>query len=352
MTDAWTLMTAMPPTKGHIGLIQWMNDLPVRRSHVVVCTQPGEPYAKERFEAVKAEARKISHRIFVHHVHQELPEDPESEGFWEFWWNLMKHGRQNWWGVSMEPGDFFVSSEAYGAKLAQGINAVFMPYDPGRELISTKATAVRNDMLRNFADIAPAFQHNLRTTATIFGAESTGKTTLSKEVAGLLGTHWLFEWARPYLETVGPEITKEKMHAIWAGQGATQRHGWDFYDKPYMVQDTDLFSTVGYWDQPHWESELGPVPEFLIDDAIRLKSDLYIITRSNIGFEPDPIRYGGDHRESPDSYWISIAEKYDLNYVVLNASERHTRIAEAMTHLRNAGRAKAETLKYERKFNG
>lgn len=352
MNSAWTLMTAMPPTKGHIALIEWMAMLPVSKVHVVVCTQPGEPYATERFQAILTAAKRISHRVMVHHLRDVVPENPESDGFWEFWWNLMRKGKSGWWGHHMEPGDIFVSSETYGKTLAEGVKAIFMPYDPGRELIHTKATAVRENALKNFADIAPTFQHNLRTNVTIFGAESTGKTTLSKEIAGLMDAHWFYEWARPYLETVGPEITKESMAAIWAGQTATQRHSHNFYDKPYAIFDTDLFSTVGYWQQPHWESELGPCPDELIQDAKRFQSDLYIITRSNIDFEKDPIRYGGDHRESPDSYWIRVAEENNLPYVVLNESDRNKRVAEAMQHVRNAGKAKAATMKFERKFNG
>ena len=68
------------------------------------------------------------------------------------------------------------------------------------------------------------------------------------------------------------------MTAIWYGQRALQEHASVISPSPYVIQDTDLFSTVGYWQFPHWQSRLGACPQRLIDDAIRLKSDLYIIT--------------------------------------------------------------------------
>ena len=132
----------------------------------------------------------------------------------------------------------------------------------------------------------------------------------------------MFEYARPYLEAVGPEITADKMHAIWKGQMALQRSAREWRDRPFIFQDTDLFSTLGYWRLPHWHSVLGDPSPMLEVDAITLQSDLYIILKSdNVPFEPDPLRYGGDRRESSDQYWIDLAEQYSLNYVVASRRE-------------------------------
>ena len=164
-------------------------------------------------------------------------------------------------------------------------------------------------------------------TITIFGAESTGKTTLSRKLAVTLGGEWLYEFARPYLELTRAPITPSSMTAIWRGQQVlqTMREG------PIVVQDTDLFSTVGYWQFPHWHDVLGDCPGQLIRDAKQLQSDLYLITPSNIPFEPDPLRYGGDAREGADEYWVAVCEQYQLPYIVLSASDPAARVTEALT---------------------
>lgn len=347
MSTAWTLMTAMPPTKGHANLKSFVGHVGDGRGKVIVATQPDEPMAKERYDAVN---NSESNGVDTLWLHRELPQDPNSEGFWLMWYKIMtEHG--------FKPGDIFVSSEPYGAKLAEVCDGIYMPYDIDRELLDTRATRIRKEPIRYFADIMPEFQRYLRTKVTFWGAESTGKTTLSKEVAGLMDGHFLFEYARPYLEAVGPEINIDSMRAIWRGQRAIEDHannkwsaGW--LDKPYLFQDTDLFSTVGYWEQPHWTADLGEVPVELVKDAQERKSDLYIITRSNIAFEKDPIRYGGDHRESPDSFWIGVAEKYNLPYAVLNESDFHQRVGAAMALVRKTAKAKTSVIKYERQFNG
>lgn len=318
MANAYVLMTAMPPTKGHKALIDFAQRLVVDEGGdtiVVLCTQPGEPYVDERYTAL----REIAHGqedLFIQQQHetiQQVPDGEDDAAFWEMWRSILVDK------YYMDPGDFIVASEPYGAKLAEVTGGIFMPFDPKRELCDARATDIRNWPRDNFDKIMPEFQRNMKFTVTLFGAESTGKTTLSRHLSGVINGHWLFEYARPYLETVGTEITTESMTAIWRGQKALQQSAYDLYDKPFIVQDTDLFSTVGYWD--FWNMQ---TPQALIDDAIALKSDLYIITPSNIPFEHDSLRYGGDERESTDQYWIDLCERYGLNYHVLARDEdRH-----------------------------
>jgi len=96
-------------------------------------------------------------------------------------------------------------------------------------------------------------------------------------------------------------------------------------DKPFIIQDTDLFSTVGYYEL--WD---GKSPDGIISDAQASKSDIYLITPSNIPFEVDPIRYGGDKRESDDQFWIDLAKREGLNYHVLKSATRNGRRMEAI----------------------
>lgn len=329
MTTAWVIMTAMPPTKGHANLIRFAASLKVDKVQVIVCTQPHEPWPTERYLAVSSFISNMGNQNILSAytepiwLNVEVEQDPSAPGFWEFWDKTISE-------YGFKPGDIWVTSEPYGQTLADRLGGVFIPYDPNRELYPVKATAVRNNVLGNFDKIMTEFQPFLRKTITVFGAESTGKTTLSKAMALELDGHWVYEWARPYLETVGSEITRKAMEEIHLGQAAAQRHAKMFTDKPYIIQDTDLYSTIGYWEQPHWESVLGEVPKMLITEAEELKSDLYIITKSNIPFEADELRYGGDRRESPDEFWIGVAEKYNLNYIVLEHADFVHRFSQAL----------------------
>jgi HTH-type transcriptional regulator, transcriptional repressor of NAD biosynthesis genes len=339
---AYVLMTALPPTRGHANLIRYALRL-TGSVDVIVCTQPDEPYARERVDAISLFASRLSQNVRVHQLHRTLPQEPEQAvDFWGLWAGFLTD-----WGIA--PGDYVVASETYGLKLAEITGAKFMPYDLGRNILDFRATRAREDVIAAFPLLMPEFQDVLRQRVTIFGAESAGKTTLAESLTwGEPRALWFPEWARPYLETVGSEITVEKMTDIWQGQRAFQSHVWDVSeDYAFIVQDTDLFSTVGYWALN--SETLGPVPQGLIDDAIKFQSDLYILPQAALTpFEVDPLRYGGDQREADDSYWVSLCERYGLNYVVLDSVGVGGRAYEAKEIIDVRLQAVRESVSYKR----
>lgn len=313
--NAFVLLTAMPPTKGHLHLIEFAAQL--APTHVILCTQPGEPYADERHTALYQATAHLN--VTIHRIHRTLPQEPENNpGFWGMWANFLH-------SYGFMAGDYVVASEPYGKRLAEEVDGVFMPYDIERSLYPAKATLVREQPRAHFDWVLPEFQRHLRKTVTFFGAESTGKTSLSRRIAKDMDGHWAFEWARPYLENVENVITQKSMVEIWQGQKALQNQMRTRIDKPFIFQDTDLYSTLGYWE--NWS--LDTVPVGLGIDAHALRSDLYIITRSNIPFEKDPLRYGGDKRETSDEFWIDLANAEGLNVVVLEEKGWTARINEA-----------------------
>jgi len=327
------LMTALPPTLGHLHLIQFSEAL--APTTVIVSTQPDEPYPFDRYNSIRD---SVSDNVEVVWFNETIEQNAEAPGFWDMWRKIMTDR-------GFKAGDYIVASEPYGMRLAQELGGVFMPYDMNRDIAPIKATGVRNDTFNNWHLMIPNFRRLFVQTVTFFGAESTGKTTLSKEIAKRLDCIWMPEWARPYLETVSTEITTESMTAIWKGQEALQQHALNFHETPFIIQDTDLFSTVGNWD--FWDMN---TPQELVDSACLNKSDLYLITQSNIPFEQDPIRYGGDKRESDDKYWIDLCERYDLNYQVIESVRLGPRIEEA--HMRMVFHFEDKVnLKYDRKFN-
>jgi HTH-type transcriptional repressor of NAD biosynthesis genes len=322
---------------GHLQLIQFAANLPdVTHVDVLVCTQPHEPLRHERVEALRD---AVGPGVSVLHYAQAIEQDPEAEGFWETWETILRS-----FGVS--ENTLVVASEPYGLQVAACVGATFAPYDFDRCLNPVKATRTRENPYENFSQIIPEFRKYLRTTVTIFGAESTGKTTLSQDLASTMGATWLFEYARPYLENTLNEITAESMRHIWYGQFALQMQADNLDAQPLVIQDTDLYSTIGYWEL--WKRSLGPLPAQIVYDARILRSDLYLITPSNIPFEADPLRYGGDKRETPDGYWIEICERYELPYFVLQEDRLLPRRVEARELIRPKMASKFQRIAYDR----
>jgi HTH-type transcriptional regulator, transcriptional repressor of NAD biosynthesis genes len=318
VTRAFVLLTALPPTIGHLQVIRFASELE-DEVHVLVCTQPGEPYAVERVDAV-ARAAQDCPRVRVHGFHRTVPQEPgDAPDFWPMWRTILReHGFRD--------GDTIVASEPYGARLAEAAGGCFVPYDIERAITPVRAVDIRRDPIGRFGDVLPEFQPAMMRRIAVIGAESTGKTTLSRQLAEALPGHWLPEWARPYLEGLPtPDVDDDRMRVIWRAQLALQRSARKLRGRPFIVGDTDLYATIGYWEA--WDP--GTVPDGLRADAAAERSDLYLVTRSDIPFEPDPLRYGGDVRETTDEFWIELAERNGLPYRVVGSVSAEDRLAEA-----------------------
>ena len=318
MTTTHVLMTAMPPTVGHAALIRFAHSLgwPV---NVIVHAQPGEPMVTARMASVCRHVDKNypDSGVKMMGLHTDRDDDPEGNGFQEYWNNLMRYR------IGVQPGDIICSSEPYGKWLAEATGATFIPFDRDRIFQKVKATNIRDEVPWDLSDIMPEFRQYLRAEVVVFGAESCGKTTAVEAITGIWDK--TDEWARPYLEMVGPEITREKMLTIVDGQGALEHTSREMSTAAAIVRDTDLYSTLGFWQSPGYEF-LGEPPSSLFLNA--RKADLYIIMPSDrIDFHADQIRYGGDKRETNDQYWIDLCKKNHLPYVVMPSDLKTVRQA-------------------------
>jgi len=331
MTKAFVLMTALPPTYGHLDLIQFAASLNVEGVTVLLNTQPDEPLVSERYYSLAFAVKNLSGApVTITHQNEFVQQEaygPDDQDFWDDWvYNLHRFGFQD--------GDIIVASEPYGVRLAQEAGGRFMVYDRDRWVRFTKGTHVRNDHIGGWDQMLPEFRTNIQKRVTIFGAESTGKTTLTVTLTDEynqsgVGATKLFEWARPFLEMTHPEVTHQDMFDIWEGQQALQECTYKNALHPLVIQDTDLWTTIGFWED--WDP--NSVPADIYPSARGTQSDLYLITKSNIPFEPDPLRTGGDHRETADEYWINLCEKYKLPYKVLEENSLADRIGEAMSYI-------------------
>lgn len=118
----------------------------------------------------------------------------------------------------------------------------------------------------------------------VFGPESSGKTTLAKQLARHYKTVYAPEYVRDYLEPIGGIATAEDMSWIARGQRATEVAGAAQAD-PVLVCDTNL-ATIVLWN----DILFGATPGWMRDEATRQTYDLWLLTDIDVPFEPDPQR--------------------------------------------------------------
>lgn len=127
------------------------------------------------------------------------------------------------------------------------------------------------------------------------GAESTGKTTLCRELATHFGVPWLSEYAREYLdgtpyqqrdvEFIAREQTRREAELLANTVGG-------------VVLDTDL-AVILIW----WREKYGAAPPWLAHAFAAQAPRLYLLCRPDLPWQPDPLR------ESPDDLGL-LHERY------------------------------------------
>lgn len=321
MPKAIVLMTALVPTIGHAALIRFAETVSGGNPRVIVSARSFEPVTiQDRVGAIQKAFPQA--KVFAH-LDDNAPQNPDPSlewdtAFWDYWKNIVNSF------FTVEEDDIVVASEPYCIPLAKALNCQFMPFDLNRTLVPVKGTEVRKDMTSNWEAILPEFRAKIKKTVTIFGAESCGKTTMTKYLSNYYGAPYIEEWARPYLELVGPEITMDKMKEISKGQFALQVTAKQDVSSIVTFQDTDLFSTVGYYRICNKQS-----PRIVEQMASMMKSDLYIVMNDLIPFEPDILRYGDNKRESETQFWIDILNEFGCDYYVIKQTDLACQTAEA-----------------------
>lgn len=312
MKNAIILMTALLPTTGHSDLINFAKMLPDTKVHVLVNDRTFEPIPGTlRVKALKEEVFDsfTNNVVIKNSTNDHAPQNPSDmiNGFWRWWKEEINRNFPeviHW--------DYVVASEPYGINVAHSLNAEFIPYDISRSHNKTKGSIVRDDIWKEWNSVLPVIRRNFLYKAVLFGQESVGKTTISSEISKSMNIPWVVEYARPYLEEVGEDLSMQKMSNIHAGQKALQEILSYKATHPALVFDTDLFSTIGYY-----RIMKQSAPPELIKDALNFKADMYYILPDNIPLVKDPLRYGGEKRESSQSFWIELLEEFSQKYIIV-----------------------------------
>ncbi|TAI47895.1 AAA family ATPase [Flagellimonas allohymeniacidonis] len=165
----------------------------------------------------------------------------------------------------------------------------------------------------------------------LFGPESTGKTTLSRQLADHYQTEWVPEYAREYLQKKWDREQKtcepHDLLPIAYGQMRLENELAKKANK-LLVCDTDLLETKVYSEAYY----LGYCDPLLEQYALGNQYELYLLTYIDTPWVKDDLRDKPDERERMFAYFKGTLEKYGRNFVTLKGEEE-VRFSKAVKHI-------------------
>lgn len=167
----------------------------------------------------------------------------------------------------------------------------------------------------------------------LFGPESTGKTTLSEQLAAYYNTVWVPEYAREYLQNKWNEEQKtcepKDLLPIAEGQMRLENELAKKATK-ILICDTDLLETKVY-SEAYYIGHCDPILEKY---ALKNTYDLYFLTYIDVPWEKDDLRDKPGERELMFQYFKDTLDTYDRKYVLLKGDKK-TRLQTAIAHIDN-----------------
>jgi NadR type nicotinamide-nucleotide adenylyltransferase len=155
----------------------------------------------------------------------------------------------------------------------------------------------------------------------IFGPESTGKTTISNQLARHYNTVWVAEYAREYLQDKWNNERKtcenSDLLPIAIGQMKLENKLVKKADK-VLICDTDLLETKVYSEEYYG----GFVDPNLDTAAIKNSYDLYLLTYIDTPWEADDLRDKPEQRKEMFDAFENVLKKYNRPYILLKGSKQ------------------------------
>ncbi|MEO7736409.1 MAG: AAA family ATPase [Kofleriaceae bacterium] len=227
--------------------------------------------------------RTMMPRANVVHLTTELPQDPsEHLQFWDLWRAALR--------AIAPPPDRVFSSDRYGERLAAELGATWIPVDPERAVFPISGTAIRGAPMQHFAQLPRCVRPYYVRRVSVFGPESTGKSTLAGELARAAHTIGVPEFARSYLEARGGQLARADLDVIGRGQIALEDALAHDADR-VLICDTDPLLTV-VWS----EALFGEAPAWLRAAARARSYALTLLCDVDLPWVGDPVRYLPDDR--------------------------------------------------------
>ena len=301
-----------PPHVGHEYLVRTALEF-CRRVTVLVLAASSEPLPMELRAQWLRQCFPDAHDLRVVAALDDVPIDYDDEAIWRAHVDVMRRALRGDAAVHDEterPVDVVFSSEEYGETLARWFGARHVCLDRGRALHPISATAIRRDLAGCWMELPAPVRAGLALRVALVGAESTGTTTLARDLRDALRarggawarTEWVPEYGREYSVNLlavarAHDPAARPQDAVWTEEdfveiAREQNRREDEAARqggPVLVCDTDAMATA-IWHERYLGAPSASVER--VADAMAPRA-LYLLTdHADVPFEDDGLRDG------------------------------------------------------------
>lgn len=206
----------------------------------------------------------------------------------------------------------FFCSEDYGAPLSHHLGLPCVVFDKLRTQLPISATKIRAEPLKYWDYIPSVVQPFFVKKICIYGPESTGKSTLTVDLARHFNTAFAHEIARDLL--TNNDISTEDILRIGRAQTQLVLEKTKTAHK-FLFCDTDLITTQIY--AAHY---LDKIPSELIDLERQIHYDIYFLLDIDVEWVEDPLRDFGDKRAYMYGVFKSELDKRGIQYIKISGN--------------------------------
>jgi len=346
-----------PPHVGHEYLVRTALDFS-RRVTVLVLAASSEPLPMEIRAQWLRQCFPDAQGLRVVAALDDVPVDFDDEAIWRAHVDVMRRALSRDAAAHDEPEspvDVVFSSEEYGETLARWFGARHVCLDRGRALHPISASAIRRDLYTNWPALPAPVRAGLALRVGLVGAESTGTTTLARDLCDALRarggawarTEWVPEYGREYsvnllavARATDPAARPED--AVWTEEdfveiAREQNRREDEAARqggPVLLCDTDAMATA-IWHERYLGAPSASVER--VANAMAPRA-LYLLTdHTDVPFEDDGLRDGEHLRAWMNGRFADVLSAGRTPWHLVSGPPDH-RLRVALRHIDDAMR--------------
>lgn len=206
--------------------------------------------------------------------------------------------------------DLVITSEEYGDFVAAFMGIKHIAFDIPKKIFAVSATNIRKDLFANWKYLPDSVKSSFAVKVVILGTESTGKTTLTENLAEYYDCSSVKEAGRDLIANSN-SFTFDDLHFV-ATEHTKRIEKAVFGESPLIIIDTDIHITKSY-------------SKFVFGKALKTKdstyeADLYLYLNKDVEYIQDGTRLSETDRNLLDTSHREILMQHKIDFAEITGN--------------------------------